>query len=346
MDKKLFRRAKAGDIEARNAIVEAHLDILDYHARREASKRGLDGRELMTAAFLGLSQAIDGFDPDNGARFKTYASHRVRGEILDQARRESPLTLSGMRLAKALSDAEMRISQQLGRAATIPELESEIGSEHLDSALKARNWLSNTSLDAIDVEPRTRRECLDNDRAYSFAREVRSELSGRRRELFEAVYIRGETMLEAAKRHGVSESRVCGILRDIREKIVRIIHETGSVKGLRRTFGQPAVPPYGYSVDFYGGRLEPDESVIVRLIFIHYSRGRIKTATSVAKWMNRNRYVSERRPKWNPSNVLRILRDRVYLGFDDRWPRVVSDERFDAATRRLPERQGRRAVAS
>jgi RNA polymerase sigma factor for flagellar operon FliA len=48
--------------------------------------------DLISAGMVGLIQAVDRFDSSRGAKFKTYAQHRIHGAMLDFLREEDPLS--------------------------------------------------------------------------------------------------------------------------------------------------------------------------------------------------------------------------------------------------------------
>src|SRR3989338_5738338 len=47
--------------------------------------------DLVSDGTVGLMKAWDNFDPDRGVKFETYASYRVRGEILDGLKTYNPV---------------------------------------------------------------------------------------------------------------------------------------------------------------------------------------------------------------------------------------------------------------
>src|SRR3989339_1945769 len=47
--------------------------------------------DLVSDGTIGLLKASDNFDPKRGVKFETYASYRVRGEILDGLKNYSPV---------------------------------------------------------------------------------------------------------------------------------------------------------------------------------------------------------------------------------------------------------------
>ncbi|MDF1801203.1 MAG: sigma-70 family RNA polymerase sigma factor, partial [Planctomycetota bacterium] len=74
--------------DMRNVLMERHLPLVRYHAERlqQTLPKSIELDDLISAGQFGLMDAIRGFDPDRGYKFKTYCSTRIRGAILDQLR--------------------------------------------------------------------------------------------------------------------------------------------------------------------------------------------------------------------------------------------------------------------
>jgi RNA polymerase sigma factor for flagellar operon FliA len=81
---------KTNDVDLRNALIEKYIPLVRYHAERLILKlpKKIEVDDLISAGIFGLMDAIDGFDPDRGIKFKTYCQLRIRGEMLDELRRE------------------------------------------------------------------------------------------------------------------------------------------------------------------------------------------------------------------------------------------------------------------
>ena len=76
----LYRRARAGDGKARQQLALRHLPLVREIAGR-FRRGGIDLEELVQSGTVGLLQALQGFDPDRGYRFSTYAVPFIVGEI-------------------------------------------------------------------------------------------------------------------------------------------------------------------------------------------------------------------------------------------------------------------------
>jgi len=79
-EKDLARAIAKGDVRARDRMVRANLRLVVNIARGYTGK-GLGLQDLIEEGNLGLLRAVEGFDPDVGTRFSTYASYWIKQSI-------------------------------------------------------------------------------------------------------------------------------------------------------------------------------------------------------------------------------------------------------------------------
>jgi RNA polymerase primary sigma factor len=79
-ERQLAYRIGEGDTEARDHMVRANLRLVVKIARAYNGK-GLPLEDLIAEGNLGLVRAVEGFDPELGVRFSTYASYWVKQSI-------------------------------------------------------------------------------------------------------------------------------------------------------------------------------------------------------------------------------------------------------------------------
>src|SRR5215468_9475614 len=79
-EQELARRVGDSDGEARERMVRANLRLVVSLARGYAG-RGLPLEDLVAEGNLGLLRAVEGFDPDRGTRFSTYAGYWIKEAI-------------------------------------------------------------------------------------------------------------------------------------------------------------------------------------------------------------------------------------------------------------------------
>ncbi len=76
-----LERSRAGDLEARNVLIERNLRLV-AHIMKKYYAQTSDQEDLISIGTIGLIKGITSFDPDKGARLATYAARCVENEIL------------------------------------------------------------------------------------------------------------------------------------------------------------------------------------------------------------------------------------------------------------------------
>lgn len=81
------------DQQRRDDLILGHLPLVKHIIGRllGALPASADAENLESAGVLGLVEAASKFDPSRNAQFKTFAYLRIRGAIVDELRRNSPL---------------------------------------------------------------------------------------------------------------------------------------------------------------------------------------------------------------------------------------------------------------
>jgi RNA polymerase sigma-B factor len=143
-----------GRSKLRDHLVEIHLPLVEYLARRFAG-RGEPLDDLVQVGTIGLIKAVDRFDTERGVEFSTYATPTVVGEIKRHFRDKGwtvrvPRRLQELRAS--LSSATAQLTQNLGRSPTVAELAAQlgIGEEEVLEGLESANAYAAVSLEATD----------------------------------------------------------------------------------------------------------------------------------------------------------------------------------------------------
>lgn len=82
-----LEKCKAGDLEARNILVECNLRLV-AHIVKKYNNYERDTEDLLSTGTIGLIKAINTYDADKGNRLVTYASRCIENEILMMLRQE------------------------------------------------------------------------------------------------------------------------------------------------------------------------------------------------------------------------------------------------------------------
>jgi len=129
-DEKMLARAIAkGDVEARDRMVRANLRLVVNIARGYTGK-GLNLQDLIEEGNLGLLRAVEGFDPDMGTRFSTYASYWIKQSIkraLINSAKTIRIPAYMVELLSKWRRASTRLQDELGRTPTPEEVARILG---------------------------------------------------------------------------------------------------------------------------------------------------------------------------------------------------------------------------
>ncbi|WP_375492257.1 SigB/SigF/SigG family RNA polymerase sigma factor [uncultured Jatrophihabitans sp.] len=244
-------RAHAGDLLAqlhelpadsarrrtlRDQLVELHMPLVVYLARR-FSGRNEPMNDLVQVGAIGLIKAIDRFDPERQLEFSTYATPTILGEIKRHFRDTGWLIHVPRRaqeLQTTLNAARADLSQELGRAPTVPELAERIGADHdtVLEALDAARAYSGVPLDVLAAPGETvpehpmlgiTDEGFDQVEQRAMLREVIAKLPEAEREILLLRFIANKTQTEIAAIVGVSQMQVSRLvargLKRLRESL-------------------------------------------------------------------------------------------------------------------------------
>lgn len=131
MKEELYEQLKAaqdGDREAMGRLLEENNGLIWSVARRYFG-RGVDPEDLYQLGSLGFLKAVEGFDPNYGTEFSTYAVPKISGEIRRFLRDDGAVKVSRSVKEQAAKIHMVRISleQRLGREPSLGEIAAETG---------------------------------------------------------------------------------------------------------------------------------------------------------------------------------------------------------------------------
>lgn len=80
-EREYLKKCRAGDKEARNALIERNLRLVAYIAKKYAATER-DMEDLISIGTIGLIKAVDSFDETKKIRLASYSSKCIENEIL------------------------------------------------------------------------------------------------------------------------------------------------------------------------------------------------------------------------------------------------------------------------
>jgi RNA polymerase sigma factor FliA len=218
------------DLQERNRIIVDHLPQIRYIAQRMAMRLPPEVQleDLISSGVIGLLDAYEKFDPGKGVSFKTYASVRIRGAILDNLRGLDWAPRDLRSRGREVERAYARLQQKLGRPANDEEVAAELGIDlaTFQALLDRLNGLmighfrsGEGEQDGVDADnlPLWYSPLSPGDSPFeAVGKQEMRELLGKgieqlpeREQLILSLYYRDElTMKEIGRILGVNESRV------------------------------------------------------------------------------------------------------------------------------------------
>ncbi len=222
--------AKAGDRDAAGRLIEQNAGLIWSVARRYFG-RGTEAEDLYQLGCLGFLKAIEGFDPDYGTQFSTYAVPKIAGEIRRFLRDDGMLKVSRTvkERAAGIHAARSRLEQHLGREPTLSELSRETGLAPEDIAYAEAATGPAESLQRESGEDGFTLERILGD----YAAEERMVEHVALRALIEKLPARERQVLALRYYHGMTQQDAARVLHVSQVQISRL--ERRAVETLRNT---------------------------------------------------------------------------------------------------------------
>jgi RNA polymerase sigma factor for flagellar operon FliA len=188
----------------------------------------MDAEDLVSVGIIGLMDAMDKYDPNREAKFKTYAEFRIRGAMLDEIRSMDWIPRSVHERVSLLQRTHTKLLNRLGRPPTDEEVagEMKLSPAELDDFLVRSQGAVLLSLDDFNLHEPDGPKILDmladrqhpdplamilNDRERSRVTDAIQQLPEKERLVLTLYYYEELTMKEIGRILKVTESRVCQI---------------------------------------------------------------------------------------------------------------------------------------
>lgn len=216
-------------MKERDALISENLGLVHACANRFRGK-GIEYDDLYSAGCVGLVKAADGFCPDKGFAFSTYAVPAILGEIRRLFRDGGAVKVSRAVKERAREAVHLRdkMTAELDREVTVRELSLALGIDEFETAELLNSTLPPMSLTATDETGERQLDipvdAPDEEIADRVAlREILSALPTEDRRLIELRYFKGFTQVNTAKFLGISQVQVSrrerAILLDMRRRM-------------------------------------------------------------------------------------------------------------------------------
>lgn len=178
--------------------------------------------DMIQLGTMGLIEAEKNYDPAQGVSFEIFAKARIRGSIIDEARRLSDVSRLAIKNSKAHSEVIQELSNSLGRVPSHREVADVlgIGVDAYENQRNHANQLNTieleTFVDESNFDPSHKHQDVFDDVAEESVKSVVATaiatLDERRQMILKLYYVEEMNLKEIGAVIGVNESRVSQIL--------------------------------------------------------------------------------------------------------------------------------------
>lgn len=226
----LLKKARAGDTQARDALIKGNLRLVLSVIQRFAN-RGESMDDLFQVGVIGLIKAIDNFNLDLDVRFSTYAVPMIIGEVRRFLRDDNPVRVS--RSMRDTAYKAMQVKEQLinknQREPTVEEIAKILNMKKSDVVLALEAIVDPVSLyepvysdggDTIYVMDQVGDCSSDSDWIDEIM--IKDEIKGlddRERNILYKRFMEGKTQMEVAKEIGISQAQVSRLEKSAMRRI-------------------------------------------------------------------------------------------------------------------------------
>src|SRR5437773_6441378 len=198
----LAGKIKKGDVAARERMILANLRLVVTIAHDYANL-GLSLLDLISEGNIGLTKAVERFDPTKGAKLSTYAAWWIKQSIKRALANHSKTIRLPVHLVDKISKVRrvsLQMSDELGREPTDEELGEEIG---ISSEKVAR-------LKSLGIRPASLDAPIGDDDSSEFGDVIGDEEAQTPFELLRDKNLRGEvdgliTVLDSREKKIISQ---------------------------------------------------------------------------------------------------------------------------------------------
>lgn len=220
--------AITGVLDGREEMIKKYIPLVKYIASRVivGKSRYIDYEDLVGYGMIGLIDALNKFDESKGMKFSTYASIRIKGAMIDELRKNSPISKGAMDKLNKYNFVIEKLQSELLREPTYFEIASGMGVEVKDviEVESYINYISVMSLEDLifsedddmpligtieDKKSPSPEKSLEEKEEIEYLTKALDLINEKDKTVLSLYYYEGLTLKQIGNILGVSESRVC-----------------------------------------------------------------------------------------------------------------------------------------
>jgi len=241
----------ACDVDVREEIIKKNIPLVKYIASKVivGKNKYVEYEDLISYGMIGLMDAINKYDDTKGMKFSTYAAIRINGSIIDEIRKNSPISKRAIDKLNRYNKVVEELQNKLYREPKDIEVAErmEISLKELTDIQGYVNYISMMSLETIlfgddeemslinsieDTKSPSPQKTLEEKEMLEYLRRALDNLKERDRLILNLYYYEKLTLKQIGSVLEVSESRVCQLhsraILSLRKEIEKLQYDIKS----------------------------------------------------------------------------------------------------------------------
>lgn len=211
-------------------VVKKYIPLVKYIASRVivGKSKYIQYEDLVSYGMIGLMDAFTKFDDKKGMKFSTYASIRIKGSMIDEIRKISPISKGAMDKLNNYNQTVDFLQKKYLREPTSEEIAKELGIkiEEIGEIENYINYISVVSLEDMiftedddiplmgtieDKKSPSPESSLEEKEQLEYLEQAINMLNEKDKTILSLYYYEGLTLKEIGVVLSITESRVCQI---------------------------------------------------------------------------------------------------------------------------------------
>ncbi len=221
-------------------IVEKYIPLVKYLASRImlGKAKYIEYEDLVSYGIVGLLDAINRYDSSKGMKFSSYATLRIKGAMIDEIRKNRPISKGAMDKLAKYNESVERLQNKFMREPSIKEIAMDLNvtESEVSQVENYINYMAILSLESViysddddvtimetleDKDTVSPEESLEYKEQLEMLADAIERLKEKDKLILKLYYYEKFTLKEIGQVLEVSESRVCQLhsraIRNLRE---------------------------------------------------------------------------------------------------------------------------------
>ncbi|MBP2031397.1 RNA polymerase sigma factor for flagellar operon FliA [Clostridium algifaecis] len=139
------------ELGMKEELVKMYLPLVKYIASRViiGKTKYIEYEDLISYGIVGLMDAISKFDKNKGMKFSTYASIRVKGAMIDELRKNSPISKGAIDKLNRYNQAVEELQKEFGREPNASEISAKLNIS-IKQMIEIENYINYISVVSLE----------------------------------------------------------------------------------------------------------------------------------------------------------------------------------------------------